>query len=1024
MAILFFDGFDRCTVTKDLDVNYWSFQPLQPVEYEKYAFGGYSYDHTETGYGGRHYMVYSPNNGILPTADYGPNGYGEDNTYPAFGTPLGFLALSNLDISDTSMLAPITYLQLSGFALPQSGESFLNARIHGIETKDTNYHTSDKAGRFEAKHPLVAFCSGNVTGLILNIVKTTGNHLDTIENTKMTIGLEVEQLAGVSGTLDLNIGNDLQDYRIRSLFSPGGAYYHSGTVQASELSDIGGRILMPTTNKNTTTVPQTRWCHFQFGIIQTGTTPYIQVKLDNVDLLKIPADDTITDKDLWSDRISISGFNYNNVRFFNRTYNGSIPIAYTTSHSSFGNVTYSNRIHDSKSQYYMWGANTLIDDLILNDGSGHANSFLGSNAKVIPFTPGLTNEYGYDEVADDGLVPDPYREWTTNASSHRIALKNLDGDTGKISSSTLGKRTAVPFGSGNIPGIQANDGWRFKVEDAIGGMKIYTQAKKEFLDSAFIPIMKTGQIDKVYSPKTEILIRPEDGITDATEQETIGRFNQTNGSVELTDIKPFSNSGILFKDAYLSVPFIESPSEIANTYNQSALHPSNLVNNENDRFSIESWVYFTGGSKPIHLYTTLPPTGFNYGNPTRSMGYEIFCDREGITYNMVMSGVNLDTDAAQSVKLLFDQTVPTGQWHHIALLQDGIVQDGTYAYPLKAFLNGVQGNKYVIDRPHNQGYDSSLQAQYGFRYDMFPTSETSGNILDDTYPSGNFNIDKNMLLNLVTTSGTLTGSGTLNNPATGIFTFAYTPTEHPMITFTADDTGFMVLHMNSTDPFYNYSEFEIDVNNVKQFTHGILAMDEMDSPVQDSNTTSRHDHQYAQVFVNSGDNITIRHDENQTTPHTTESKFFVQYLYIASPTGIGTFYHYNSAGSRNYAFSKYLAKHKTGGNNFNVESGFEIFGTAFIGGDHIISNYRLTQGSASDNGIMKNRYRDNFNVPTADFLSDRDSYIDLGSNISLTKTRYGRVNEFFLYENPGDQKPWTTGLVADPSGLIMGVRKT
>ena len=41
MAILFFDGFDRCTITKQLDRNYWSFQPLVPVDYEKYAFGGY-----------------------------------------------------------------------------------------------------------------------------------------------------------------------------------------------------------------------------------------------------------------------------------------------------------------------------------------------------------------------------------------------------------------------------------------------------------------------------------------------------------------------------------------------------------------------------------------------------------------------------------------------------------------------------------------------------------------------------------------------------------------------------------------------------------------------------------------------------------------------------------------------------------------------------------------------------------------------------------------------------------------------
>ena len=120
------------------------------------------------------------------------------------------------------MLAPLTYLQVSTFLCLKVVRA-LNFRIHGIETKDSNYHSSDVAGRFRAKHPLVAFCSGNTTGLIFNIVKVTGNHLETVENTKMTIGLEVEQVAGASGSFDLNIGNDLQNYRIRSLYSRGTA---------------------------------------------------------------------------------------------------------------------------------------------------------------------------------------------------------------------------------------------------------------------------------------------------------------------------------------------------------------------------------------------------------------------------------------------------------------------------------------------------------------------------------------------------------------------------------------------------------------------------------------------------------------------------------------------------------------------------------------------------------------------------------------------------------------------------------
>ena len=227
--------------------------------------------------------------------------------------------MHNLDISDANLLAPTTYVQLSGFAQPSGQTSFLTTRILGIETKDANYHSSDKPGRFGSKHPLIAFCSGNTTGLILNIIKTTGNHLDVIENQKMTMGLEVEQLNGISGIFDLNITNDLLNYQIRSVYD--------NSIQNYTISDVSGRIL--TVDTDTTshwTSPISRWCHFQFGIINTGDVPYIQVKLEDIDLLSIPTDDTVTDKDLWEDRIYISGFNYDNIRFFNRTYNNSFQF--------------------------------------------------------------------------------------------------------------------------------------------------------------------------------------------------------------------------------------------------------------------------------------------------------------------------------------------------------------------------------------------------------------------------------------------------------------------------------------------------------------------------------------------------------------------------------------------------------------------------------------------------------------------------------------------------------------------------
>jgi len=182
MSILFFDGFDRYTATKDFDRNYWSFQPQIPQEYEKYAFGGYSYDHTQDAYG-QYYSYYSPNNATLPTGQYHADIIETDNdytvykinsnSYPGFGSPYGFLALHNLDITDTYNLAPITYVQLSGFEQPNTDDSFLSARFLGIETKDTTYASSDKPGRFGSKHPLVAFCSGNTTGLVIILISKT-----------------------------------------------------------------------------------------------------------------------------------------------------------------------------------------------------------------------------------------------------------------------------------------------------------------------------------------------------------------------------------------------------------------------------------------------------------------------------------------------------------------------------------------------------------------------------------------------------------------------------------------------------------------------------------------------------------------------------------------------------------------------------------------------------------------------------------------------------------------------------------
>ena len=374
----------------------------------------------------------------------------------------------------------------------------------------------------------------------------------------------------------------------------------------------------------------------------------------------------------------------------------------------------------------------------------------------------------------------------------------------------------------------------------------------------------------------------------------------------------------------------------------------------------------------------------------------------------------------QNVKLLFDQTAATGQWHHVAFVQDYIDGSDNDAWPIYSFLNGTRNSQHVVSIPSGMNYDLGLHNSYGFYYSIFPSASNSGlaATYSQTIPSGDFNIDKNMLLSLSSPSGALVGSGTLNNPATGVLTLHHLTeiVNQDIVSFTVDDTGFLVLKMTSTTTYNTGSDFEIYRNNVKQFTFNGVADDLKPRSVHSNNLH----HEFAQIYVNSGDNIGIRpiSDYNPSLQFTVN----IKQLYVTSPTGNGTFYQrQTSAGFKNDAFGRYLNRYKTDGGNFNNP---KIFPT-FIGGNNIMGQYRLTQGSATnENDIITTRYRDDFNVPSTGFLIDKESYIDLGENISLTKTRYGKAREFFVFENPMTNQPWTTGLIADPSGLILGVRKT
>lgn len=1000
MAILFFDGFDRCLVTKELDPNFWSFEPEVPVAYKKYAFGGYTYDHSTESYSyPAIYQSYTPNNGLLPTGIFQNNSYDfignsqffrSGNYYPGFGSPLGFLALNNLDISNNNLLAPITYIQCSGFDLPNSGQSFLCARILGIETKHSNYVTNDKPGRFTYKHPLVAFCSGNITGILLNIIKTTGNHLDVIENEKMTIGLEVEQPDGISGIFDLNIASDLSKYQIRSIYNNHNSDYdiahQSGLILTVSLSDN------ETEHQNIQQGPISRWCHFQFGIIQTGN-PYLQIKIDDIDLLSIPVDDTIMNKDLWDDKIYISGFNFDNIRFFNRTYHSNIlgPTGIT-------NLT--------NNRYYNLGSVTLIDDIILSDGSGSPFTFLGRNSKVIPFMPGISGNIATSEGHPDGIL-----DWSVQgASSARSALKNADGDTTKVFSSQENSITAIRYSNTNLTLPDQASAWRFNIEDSIGGIKIYSQAKKEFLDTRYTNVIYTGQSDP-YDQYTKGIVSIDDNnhIIDKTNNI---EFKQLR-TVEISNtISKFDQPSLVFNDSFIYGDY-------------GTLLPSRTGTTRPDpsRFMVlESWIYFTG-DEPTYLYCKEPPSGYTKPSYLYDKSVELLTTRDKLVYNTYGNSTK-----AGSLELFYDSILPTGQWHHIAIVKDSIesfVPDNNIyynQYRLIVYTNGLANTNYRIYHNHYL-YTSPLGNPNIFvpttsndNPDLFydyqiPTTGSSSYI--DLIADNKTSVFSNILV----PSGSFSGSGLIDARASGnvsMFQSSLPSTGIQVLSFDMNYNGH--LYFECTGSFS--AKMQIFINGQPQLfvvDGASFAVGELTCPWTGVLPVLSGDNMGFNLTYPPGATVSIGFKEFFLSDGITSDTYYLRRT-ISNNRALETNGLWNSFwDSYNTLGSYYIYS-----NNTNPQTH-----PLFIGGNNIISNWRLTQGAEQANSPNQTttRYSSDFLVPQTGFTSVYDDYASIGPIQTLSKTRYGRVNEFFIMNNPITNQPWSTGLFGNTSGILLGVKK-
>ena len=677
MATLFFEGFDRATALKKLDSNYWS---TQYKNYPQYSFGGWTYTN-ETIFSNSYDTVYTysnVNNGIEPRLVFNASTYSSqfgwtvssNETYPGLGQMPGFLALTNIPINDQYNLEPITYLKISGFPDISGSKSYFGMRCLGIETKHQDYWEEDyPLGRFGPKHPLLAFCSGNTTGLILNVVAISGNHLLPLRTNdppnnigrKISIGLEVEQNNGVSGIFDLNIGDTISDYRITPIYCNGG--FQEFSYAASHIptnSDYKLLTIATSPRGGSLRTVSSRWTHFEFEIDHANGA--IKAKIEGVDALVENTDIDINRED-WDISINISGFKYDNIRLFNRTHISGLVCG---AHG----VTWSN-IEVFNTSYYYHGAVTLYDDITLIDGTGLApNYYVGYDSKILPLHPGYA---GSNPLNQDSNIADGLLQWDTNAPSHRKALTSLDKDVSTISTSISGAINAVVYSNINTSvNSDTNSLWRTTFNDGIGGIKVYNSARKNFLDASYVNVVRQPTLDATYNPN--LYIQAENNLirNHAKNAKSINKFGNTTVSNTVT----LTNQSMDFttNDSFI---YVETP-----TLRSSS-------------FTIESWVYLpTTGA--MMLFNTTPLYGIR-GPFTTSLNSGPATANSFYSFSVHTSGIDLDIRGSWRFinrTLLFSTPLTTGTWNHVAITRNSDKN-------IICYLNGISGTTYVVKEKYN-----------------------------------------------------------------------------------------------------------------------------------------------------------------------------------------------------------------------------------------------------------------------------------------------------------------------------------
>jgi hypothetical protein len=359
--------------------------------------------------------------------------FGTDQTDTQRHLTHGALNISGYRL-DTNPQEQSTFIQLSGVSGLNSNEIYLSFRVGGL----SHNYLSNTTFPYATK--LFTLCSGNNESLVFETVRTSGATIQGGDaqwyHAQSGLGISVKQSGTELGLFDLRLG-DLTSYVI---FDPRLIYFTNSRPNA------------PLTIVTSYGSSDQRYIHLEFLINRTGQI--VNCKVDGLDILN---------------RLTTPPYNNNasgsysfgdldNIKFYNRGISGSPD-------SIFGLNN---------------GAITIDDLAICNNSGNSPNIWMGPKTRIYLLNNNLYNEQNIIGKQD----------WTLGAGSYNTAIDTRNGDTSYLSSETSGNIFAAPLVSPGSESYFSNFSSFF--QNGIGGIRLYNDVRKTFLDTNFVNVYATG----------------------------------------------------------------------------------------------------------------------------------------------------------------------------------------------------------------------------------------------------------------------------------------------------------------------------------------------------------------------------------------------------------------------------------------------------------------------------------------------------------------------------------------------------